>query len=346
MKPSLYLGVSRAMRGEAQASPWHLPAHHLVTHGVVVGMTGSGKTGLVTVLVEEALRASIPVIAIDIKGDLPNLLLAFPNFEMEAVRPWIPQHEHADETDADALKLAADREAGLEAFGIGEPEIVHYAARTHVRVITPGADAGELLHVLSALERRSARWTEDPDGARASLSAAISLVLRLLGRDPDPARSREHVLLSVIAEQRLANGQPADLAALMPEIVEPPFQSIGALTVNDFMPKRARKDLASAVNNLLASPTFASWRQGATLDVGAWMQPVNGRTPATIISVAHLDDDERALVLGVVLEEISPGCAACPTRNASARSSCSTRPMASCRPTRPRRRPSDRSWRS
>jgi polynucleotide 5'-kinase involved in rRNA processing len=32
----------------------------LLTHGVVVGMTGSGKTGLVTVLAEEALRAKVP----------------------------------------------------------------------------------------------------------------------------------------------------------------------------------------------------------------------------------------------------------------------------------------------
>ncbi len=30
----------------------------------------------------------------------------------------------------------------------------------------------------------------------------------------------------------------------------------------------------------------------------------DGKTPAVIVSVAHLDDDERALVLGVLLEEI------------------------------------------
>jgi DNA helicase HerA-like ATPase len=50
-----------------------VPAHHLVTHAVVVGMTGSRKTGLLTVMVEELLRASVPVLAIDVKGDLPNI---------------------------------------------------------------------------------------------------------------------------------------------------------------------------------------------------------------------------------------------------------------------------------
>jgi hypothetical protein len=43
----------------------------------------------------------------------------------------------------------------------------------------------------------------------------VSLVLRLLGREPDPAQSREHVLLSVLAERRLMAGQTAELGPLI-----------------------------------------------------------------------------------------------------------------------------------
>src|SRR5512141_1261104 len=68
--------------------------------------------------------------------------------------------------------------------------------------------------------------------------------------------------------------------------------------------KNERRSLAAALNNLLASPTFASWRQGTTLDLGAWLEKKNGRTPGVVVSVAHLDDEERALVLGVLLEEL------------------------------------------
>jgi hypothetical protein len=173
-----------------------------------------------------------------------------------------------------------------------------------VRVITPGSDAGEPLHLLSALERRSARWDTDPAGARATLSAAVSLLLRLTGRDADPGRSREHAFLCVLAEARLLRGRTASLAELLPEILEPPVAEVGALPVDAFVPPRLRAELAADLNTLIASPAFAAWRQGQDLDVGRWMQPVNGRTPATIVSVAHLDDDERALVLGVVLEEV------------------------------------------
>ncbi|HEY2407143.1 MAG TPA: helicase HerA-like domain-containing protein [Polyangiaceae bacterium] len=305
--PALYLGGTRTLEGAGAVSKMLLPAHHLVTHGVIVGMTGSGKTGMTTVMIEEAMSAGIPVLVIDVKGDLPNLLLAFPDFDASRLVPWAagcasPNDERSPEEIARAL--ADQRKAGLEAWGISEGMVGAFAASTDVRVITPGSSAGEPLHLLSSLERRSARWDEDPEAARAALSAAISLVLRLLGRDPDPAKSREHVLLSVLAERRLRAGGGAELGALLHDLAEPPIEEVGALPLNDFLPKTDRKALAAALNTLLASPTFASWREGSTLDVGAWLTPKDGRTPAVIVSVAHLEDEERSLVLGVLLEEV------------------------------------------
>jgi hypothetical protein len=175
VKQSLYLGATRPIDGREQYGALGLPARHLVTHGVVVGMTGSGKTGLVTVMVEEALRAQIPVLVIDVKGDLPNLLLAFPSFDAGALKPWVEASPNQEIVDQAAERLSAERHRGLAAFSIGLPELEQYASTAHVRVITPGADAGELLHVLSSLERRSGRWDTDVDGARAALSAAIPL---------------------------------------------------------------------------------------------------------------------------------------------------------------------------
>jgi DNA helicase HerA-like ATPase len=305
-RPSFHLGGWRPLNG-SKASPCRLPAHHLVTHGVVLGMTGSGKTGLLMVLVEEALRAAVPVLVIDVKGDLPNLLLSFPTFAPAELLPWTAAAVPAtDDRPAEivAAELADERRRGLSAWSIGEADLAAFSQSTDVRVVTPGASAGELLHVLSSLERRSDRWKHDPESARSALSAAVSLVLRLLGLDPDPARSREHVLLSVLAERRLAAGGPADLGSLLSDLALPPITRIGALELDAFLPKRARRDLSAALNTLLASPTFSSWREGATLDIGAWMAPTAGRTPAVIVSVAHLDDEERALVLGVLLEEV------------------------------------------
>lgn len=286
-----------------------LPTKHLLTHGVIVGMTGSGKTGLLMVTVEEALRERVPVLMIDVKGDLPNLLLAFPSFDPAEVAPWLEasdgeSSEERAAREAAAARIAKDREEALTAWAITETDLAAFHESVAVRVLTPGSSAGEPLHVLSSLERRSTLWDTDPESARASLSSAISLLLRLVGRDADPAKSREHVVLSVFAERRLLANEPADVGALMKDLAEPPIHEIGALTLDAYMSKRARGELAATLNSLLASPTFASWRQGAALDVASWMKPVDGRTPATIVSVAHLDDEERTLVLGMLLEEV------------------------------------------
>jgi hypothetical protein len=305
--PRLSLGNTLSLNGGGGPTPLLLPAHHLVTHGVIVGMTGSGKTGLLTVLVEETLRARVPVLMIDVKGDLADLLLAFPSFDPRAFVPWVkdaaaPEDDRSPEEIA--RSIAATREHALRAWTIGEPDLRAFRDTTAIRVITPGSSAGEPLHVLSSLERRSARWDTDPEAARAALAAAVSLVLRLLGRDPDPARSREHVLLSVLAERRLRGGEPAAIPALLEDLASPPVERIGALTMDAFLPRSERRALAAALNGLLASPSFESWRTGAPVDVESWLTPSNGRTPAVILSVAHLDDEERALVLGVLLQEL------------------------------------------
>src|SRR4030065_2603656 len=61
----------------------------LTTHAVVVGMTGSGKTGLCIDLLEEAALNNIPALMIDPKGDMTNTLLHFPQLLPSDFQPWV-----------------------------------------------------------------------------------------------------------------------------------------------------------------------------------------------------------------------------------------------------------------
>ncbi len=303
---SLHLGAVRSLKGEVLGNA-ALPTHHLVTHGVVVGMTGSGKTGLLTVMIEEALRSGIPSLVIDVKGDLPNLLLNFPSFDAEHFEPWVGSYAAPTDvrsTAEIARQLASERKERLLGWGIDEAALSGFSEKVDLRLVTPGSTAGEPLHVLSSLDRHDATWENDPETAQTTLSAAISLLLRLVGRDADAAKSRDHVLLSVLAERRLRAGRNANLEALLDDLQEPPIDRVGALDLDTFYPVKQRLQLAASLNTLLASPTFATWRSGVSLDIATWLTPKDGRTPAVIVSVAHLDDDERALVLGVLLEEV------------------------------------------
>lgn len=304
---TLSLGQARPLRGNGATAPLALPTQHLTSHGVIVGMTGSGKTGLVTVFVEEALEARVPVLMVDVKGDLTNLALAFPTLSSEPFVPWAVEPESSADArtpEERARDLAAARRQELEAWGIGEAELQRFHDSVELRVFTPGAPIAERLHLLAALERRSPTWDTHPDEASRSLCAAVSMLMRLLGRDPDPLRSREHVLVSFLAERRLRAGQDVDLAALVDEIMAPPVETIGALAVDDFVSRRERAALNAALNGLLTSPSFQHWREGQPFDVGAMLAPRDGRTPAVVLSVAHLSEAERGIVMGLVFDEL------------------------------------------
>ncbi len=288
--------------------PYELPAHHLVTHGVCLGMTGSGKTGLCVVLLEEALRSRVPVILLDIKGDLANLMLTFPTLSPAEFAPWIDAdgaRRAGRSVDEVAAETATKWREGLARWGLAATDVAALRESVAFRVITPGTTAAEPLHVLSSLESPSALWDIDDEAARESLSAALSLLLRMIDQEADPAKSRAHVLLALLAERRLRAGEACPLESLVADLQRPPLARVGALPVDDFLPAGERSSLAQALNTLIASPTFATWRQGAPLDPGAWLAPRDdGKTPAVILSVAHLDDGERALVLSLVLEQI------------------------------------------
>ena len=72
---AFYLGREYDLEAKAPRGSLVLyDSKDLVTHAVIVGMTGSGKTGLAIGLLEEAAIDGIPAIAIDPKGDLGNLL--------------------------------------------------------------------------------------------------------------------------------------------------------------------------------------------------------------------------------------------------------------------------------
>ncbi len=305
----LYLGKAKTLTADdATLAAIEIPAHHLVTHSVIVGMTGSGKTGLAMVMVEEALRSRIPVLMVDIKGDLPNLFLAPTDLAPAGFEKWIDVE--SAERDGKTVAVAAEEVAtqwrqGLAQWSLGPDELRSLRESIQPRVFTPGATIAEPIHLLSALEVPSDQWESDEDGARDALSSAVSLLLQLMKRDSDPTQSREHVVLSQLAERRLRKGQPATLELLLADLSHPPIDRIGAMSFEEFLPEKDRVSLSQQLNTLLASSTFSTWRQGAALDVRQWVaRGSDGKTPAVILSVAHLDDAERLLVLGLLFDSI------------------------------------------
>ncbi len=279
----------------------------LTTHAVVVGMTGSGKTGLCLALLEEALIDGVPVIAIDPKGDIGNLMLTFPQLRPSDFRPWVDEGQAQREgTTADLLadKTATQWRTGLAAWGQGPDRIAKLREAGDVAIYTPGSEAGLPLAVLRSFAAPAATLADDTDAWRDRIEAAVSGLLALVGIDADPMRSREHVMLSQLIDRAWRDGRDADLTSLIQAIQKPGFDRIGAFDLESFYPAKQRMELALSLNTLLASPSFAAWANGEPLDIARLLHTPQGKPRISIVSIAHLGDAERMFFVTLLLQEI------------------------------------------
>ena len=306
---AFYLGRRYDLAGSRVASdePLLYDAKDLCTHAVIVGMTGSGKTGLAVALLEEAAIDGIPVIAIDPKGDLGNLLLTFPSLDAASFRPWIDEAEAArrGHTPDEEAKSVADRwRGGLAEWDQAPERIARFAAAADRAIYTPGSRAGRPLALLRSLGAPAAAVLADEEALRERVQSTASGLLGLLGIDADPLRSREHILVSTLLERAWRDGKNLDLGALIASVQKPPLEKIGVLDLESFFPAKARGELALALNNLAASPAFAAWAEGEPLDAARLLYTDDGRPRISIVSIAHLSDAERMFVVTLVLAEL------------------------------------------
>ncbi|MEN8172826.1 MAG: DUF87 domain-containing protein [Chloroflexota bacterium] len=269
----------------------------LTTHAVVVGMTGSGKTGLCIDLLEEAALNNIPALMIDPKGDITNALLHFPDLLPSDFQPWI----NADEARKDGKTIedaAADTAAlwknGLSGWDITPDRIQSLKDSAEFAIYTPGSDAGIPVNILASLKAPEISWEGNSELLREKISGTAIAILGLVGLDDiDPVRSREHILLSNIFETAWKAGKDLNLGELILQTQNPPFEKLGVFDINTFFPEKERFELAMLLNNILAAPSFQTWLEGPSLDIGKLLYTPDGSPRHSVFYIAHLTDAER-----------------------------------------------------
>ncbi len=280
----------------------------LTTHAVITGMTGSGKTGLGVIMLEEAALQGIPAIVIDPKGDLTNLLLHFPDLLPEDFKPWVDQgaarREGISVEDA-AAKAASLWKNGLASYGIGKPELEALRDSVEYAVYTPGSDAGFSVSILASFAVPEIPWEGNKEILREKISSTVTAVLGLVGlKDIDPVRSKEHILLANIFEDAWQSGKDLDLASLISQVASPPFDKLGVFPLEQFYPEKERFDLAMLLNNFLAAPAFHTWLEGQPLDVGQLLFTPSGKPRHSVFYLAHLTDEERMFFVTLLYSAI------------------------------------------
>ena len=303
-----YLGRPYDLKkGNTEEKPLLYDPDDLTTHGVVVGMTGSGKTGLCIDFLEEAALNGIPAILIDPKGDMANLLLHFPGLAPEDFKPWIDPDNARREgqtVEEKSAKIAKIWKEGLKEWGIGPERIKAVQDAVEYAVYTPGSDAGIPVSILASLKAPQTSWEENKEASRERISSTVTALLGLVGIESDPVRSREHILLSNLFETAWKAGQDMDLIELIHQIQSPPFDKLGAFEIDQFFPESDRFELAMTLNNLLASPSFEAWIQGIHLDVGQLLWTAEGKPRHSVFYLAHLPESERMFFTTLLLTEV------------------------------------------
>lgn len=284
-----------------------LGSSDLTTHGVVVGMTGSGKTGLAVVLLEEALLAGIPVLVLDPKGDMGNLALVFPDLAPASFRPWVNESEAQAAgvtVDEHAEKIATMWRDGLAVQGIGPERLQALRDAADVTIYTPGSTAGIPLNVIGSLRAPTLSWDTDAEAIRDEIQGTVTSLLSLVQIKADPLSSREHVLLSNLVENAWRAKLDLDLGTLISQIQTPPLRKLGVFEIDQFFPPADRTALAFKFNALVASPQFAAWGEGVPLDPQSLLYTPEGRPRCAVVYLAHLSEDERQFVVTLVFSKL------------------------------------------
>jgi hypothetical protein len=282
-------------------------ARDLTTHAVVVGMTGSGKTGLCITLLEEAILDNIPAIVIDPKGDITNLLLTFPDLKPQDFEPWI-NVDDARRAGLDVPTYAADVAQrwrdGLQSWGIVPDRIRWLKQIARYSIYTPGSDAGLPISILASLRAPRDGWAGNEEANREKINGIVTALLALIGLDVQPVKDKEHVLVANIFENAWRQGRDLTLDEIILQVQKPPFNKLGVFPIDEYMPEKARYKLAMELNNIIAAPSFQSWILGEPLDIQSLLYQPDGRARVSIFYIAHLSEAERQFIITLLLENM------------------------------------------
>lgn len=299
-------GVVDPSSGERTDELVHLESGDLTTHGVIVGMTGSGKTGLGVDLLEEALLDGIPCLVIDPKGDMGNLELNFPDFRPSDFRPWIDEAEivrDGGDPDEAAAETAERWREGLASWGVDAARMRRLRDGSGTTIYTPGSEAGVPLDIIGSLDHPDIDFAANAEVLRDEIEGWVSSLLTLAGIDADPVSDPGHILLATIVEHAWSAGEDLTIADVITRLLDPPMRKLGVFEVDAFFPRKDRMALATRLNGVVASPSFAAWSKGPPIDIESllWRE---GMPQAAIVYLAHLSETERQFVVTLLLSKV------------------------------------------
>jgi len=298
-----YIGKEKI---DGQITPLIYQNKDLLTHAAIIGMTGSGKTGLGVTLLEEAAIDAIPSIIIDPKGDMTNLLLNFPELNPSDFEPWLDDSEVSNSGGTKeelAIKVSNSYKEGIQRDFQDLSRVKKLKDSADFTIYTPGSSAGVQVSILSSFKAPTIEILEDMELFSNIINSTVHSILSLIDNKSDET-SKESILLASIFTNYFKEQKDLTLEELITLIVTPPFSKIGVFDLETFFPQSDRLKFALKINTIIASPSFSSWLEGESLDISKMLYSQSGKAKVNIFSIAHLNDSQRMFFVTILLNQI------------------------------------------
>lgn len=298
-----YIGKEKI---DGQITPFVYQNKDLLTHAAIIGMTGSGKTGLGITLLEEAAIDAIPSIIIDPKGDMTNLLLNFPELNPSDFEPWLDDSEVSNSGGTKeelAIKVSNSYKEGIQRDFQDLSRVKKLKDSADFTIYTPGSSAGVQVSILSSFKAPTIEILEDMELFSNIINSTVHSILSLIDNKSDET-SKESILLASIFTNYFKEQKDLTLEELITLIVTPPFSKIGVFDLETFFPQSDRLKFALKINTIIASPSFSSWLEGESLDISKMLYSQSGKAKVNIFSIAHLNDSQRMFFVTILLNQI------------------------------------------
>ena len=263
-------------------------------------------------IVEEAIRAEIPIIAIDPKGDIGALGIGLGEFTKDRLLVHA-EVEAADQGGGDPGQIAEEwidlYEKKLEeSFGTEYEEVEKdFTDKVAVILVTPKNSAGVQISLTPSFEKPAnydELMSESPDALLSALDLKIQLLLSRCGIGASSSTDNRVIYLSNLIRYiwEEGNQKNVELEQLIEAIQNPPFDKVGSLAVDKFISKTKRGELARNINALMVRAV-----PGVDLDfeklVGLGRE--KGKTPIIVFDLRKITDaEEKSNFVAEILGEV------------------------------------------
>ncbi|HEX7032879.1 MAG TPA: helicase HerA-like domain-containing protein [Nitrososphaera sp.] len=297
MDGSAKFNIGKTMDG----TKFELDRTSLTKHAIILGATGSGKTVLSKVIVEEAALQGIPTFAIDPKGDIGNLAFKSATFDFSK---WCGKEADALKTDRTqyAAYLQETYQEKAQEFNLLSTSAAKNFEKVTVRIFTPKSSAGLAVGIapdLSAPKDFDKLLSSDISSAADLLDLTSFNLLRLAGYGEGDRK--EVTFVSAVLENAWKNGENLKIKDLIKNIESPSFSYIGSLPVSKVVSERERKDLATRINLLISDPKLRSWSSAESINFSELFS-----TPSiNILDLRNIQSEqEKHLFVELILQQL------------------------------------------